>query len=365
MHATNRRAFTLIELMVVMIIIAIIIAIVLPAVGGVRNTARKQGTAALLNNVSQASQQFYNDERRLPGVFSAKSMGGTQNNQAGMSEMENILLDLMGADIVAANQPDPSGGATWLAVGPHSSPSDPQNVKVNYDLLGSEAAGKKSYFLPDPKLFIAQTSPLQQSSSVNTLFNAQASDTANQLKDLVDYWGQPILAWRQDETAIGPVTNINQFAAETSAQPARFYWNSNAAFLKSTALGRRARNQTDANDGSLLNQANAADKARSLAALLGHPSFPAWPSGPTGAPIPASARGKLVLHSAGADAVYLGRKDAGAKQFTGGVMNYALNHMPDPSQPMGASNQYTTDDGRKDTIDLLARFDDITEATGN
>jgi prepilin-type N-terminal cleavage/methylation domain-containing protein len=363
MHATIRRAFTLIELLVVMIIIAVIIAIVLPAVGGVRNTARKQGTATLLNNVAQASQQFYNDSRRMPGMFSEKQMGSTGNDTAGMSGTENILLDLIGAETVRGDQPNPAGGATWVEVGPTPGSNQAQNLKVNMDTFGA-GTGTKNYFTPDAKLYVAQIRPSQMAGPNG---NAGASENDPQLKDLVDYWGQPVLAWRQDDTAIGPVTQISNFAAaDSSAQaPSRFYWNSNAAFLKSTSLGRRGRPQDDANVGSMLFDANNANKAQALAAFLGHPSYPYRPTGGGVPTVPASARGKLVLHSAGADGVYLARNDAGAKQFVNGLMNYAVNFVPDPSQPQSASNRYETEDGKADSIDLLKRFDDLAEGTGN
>jgi prepilin-type N-terminal cleavage/methylation domain-containing protein len=363
MHATIRRAFTLIELLVVMIIIAIIIAIVLPAVGGVRNSARKQGTATLLNNVSQAAQQFYNDSRRMPGMFPERAMGGVGNATAGMSSMENILLDLIGAETIPGNAPNPAGGATWVEVGPNDTPSSPLNLKVNMDTFGS-GNGNKNYFTPDAKLFVAQIAPSQTASIPG---NSAPSENDPQLKDLVDYWGQPVLAWRQDETALGPVTQISNFAAaDSSAQaPARFYWNSNATFLNSASLGRRGRPQNDANVGSMLYNANNQDKAQALAAMLGHPSYPYRPAGGGVPTVPASARGKLILHSAGVDGVYLARNDTGARQFQNGLMNYAVNFVPDPSQPQSASNQYTTEDGKADTTDLLRRFDDLTEATGN
>ena len=365
MHATIRRAFTLIELLVVMIIIAVIIAIVLPAVGGVRNTARKQGTATLLNNVAQASQQFYNDNRRMPGMFSERSMGATMNTQGpGMSSMENILLDLIGAQTVRGDQANPAGGATWIEVGPHTMGSNPLNLKVNMDTFGA-GTGSKNYFTPDAKLYVAQILPSQVATPPNG--NVGASENDPQLKDLVDYWGQPVLAWRQDDTAIGPVTQISNFAAaDSSAQaPSRFYWNSNAAFLKSTALGRRGRPQDDANIGSMLYSTNANEQAQSIAAFLGHPSYPYRPAGGGVPTVPASARGKLVLHSAGADGVYLARNDRGARQFANGLMNYAVNFVPDPSQPQSATNRYETEDGKADSIDLLARFDDLTEGAGN
>jgi hypothetical protein len=39
--------------------------------------------------------------------------------------------------------------------------------------------------------------------------------------------------------------------------------------------------------------------------------------------------------------------------------------VPDPSQPQSATNRYETEDGKADSIDLLKKFDDVTEGTGN
>jgi prepilin-type N-terminal cleavage/methylation domain-containing protein len=370
MHVrTNRRAFTLIELLVVMIIIAVIIAIVLPVLGNVRSSARKVGTQGMLNDLNQAILQFQNDERRMPGYFSEDSMGGNENEQqAGHTELENIMLDLMGVDGVAADQPNPGPG-TWIEVGPHTlTGSNPKNIKVNVDLIGSGAGGTKSYYTPDGKFYLPQTSPLAQ---VGGAGNTASSETAPQLKDLVDHWGQPILAWRQNDVSLGPVTQPNHFAQITSTGatvPPRFYWNSNAAFLKSAGLGRRGRSQIDPEEGSLIgSQVTPADRLQSLTAILGNPSAPYRVPAATTAPnVPLAARGKIVLHSAGVDAVYFGRKDPGAvRQFGTGPMDYRKNFVPDVTQPMGPGNQYTTEGGKADVYDVTSAFDDIMSASGN
>src|SRR5581483_7055244 len=98
---------------------------------------------------------------------------------------------------------------------------------------------------------------------------------------------------------------------------ARFYWNSNAAFLKSTNLGRTGKSQTDPNSGSMLSTSNQAENVQSMVGALGSPSYPYRdPSNPNTPPVVASSpRAPFMIQSAGADGVFFGLKDRGARQF--------------------------------------------------
>jgi prepilin-type N-terminal cleavage/methylation domain-containing protein len=356
MHATKaRRAFTLIELLVVMIIIAIVIAIVLPVLGHVRDNARLAGTKGMMEGLNQAILQFNNDERRMPGYFSERDMGfATNATTNGFTSLENILLDLMGVEVKTTGT-TPSD----VQVGPGGVNNDATGF-VDLDLIGSEDNAHKSYYNPDGKFYVPQTSPSQVATMAGT-------------PDLLDYWGTPYLAWRQDDSAVGTVTQVTQFAKEGYAAgpngSARFYYNSNAGFLKSNQLGRRAADQLDLATGSVLNTPNTADKAKSLAGFLGHPAYPYRAPNATLPPdVPAAARGQIVIHSAGQDGIYFGRKDRGARQFdltARNFLDYAVNFAPNPTMAVGPGNQYTNSSGQVDSNDITRDFDDMLSTAGN
>jgi prepilin-type N-terminal cleavage/methylation domain-containing protein len=357
----SRRGFTLIELLVVIAIIALVIAIVLPTLGGVRDAARGTGTKQILNEVNQAISQFDNDNRRMPGYFDERDMAHADNETRGMSSMENVMLELMGAEIATGNSA-PGGGATWVQVGPMNT----NRVWVNLDTLGSGSGGARAYYTPAAKNYVAQSPPGQ----VGVLGHAGPEGTP-QLADLIDMWGQPILAWRLDPVTQVRITQPSHFAdisAPTGNAPgARFYWTPNAAFLNSPALGRRGVNQTDGDRGSLLSgSVSDANLRDSMAAFLGHPSYPIQsnnPNDPNSAPqFPAQGRGQIILHSAGSDGVYFGRKDNGAKQFQdGNPMRYRQSFAT-----FSTPAQWHVDkDGKRTVIDLVDRFDDMISAAGN
>lgn len=65
-----RRAFTLVELLVVIGIITILIGILIPVVGKVRTAARNASTASFISQLSSAIDAYYQDYRSYPGPLS-------------------------------------------------------------------------------------------------------------------------------------------------------------------------------------------------------------------------------------------------------------------------------------------------------
>jgi prepilin-type N-terminal cleavage/methylation domain-containing protein len=374
-HPARSRAFSLIELLVVLIIIAVLISIVVPVLGNVRNQARRAGTMSMITQVGNASQSFLNDSRRLPGLYDPAALGSAINDapDVGMSGMENILADLMGPQLIPADQTPPAGSANdWITIGPFQGMNNPKNYKLNFALLGSTAGGSKSYFNPDAKHLIPQTAGISQ---IGGLENA-AGDGAKQMPDLVDDWGNPFLAWVRDENyrfkpgAPGfKFASMHSGPANAGGDPTSagmYYWASNACFLRSTALGRRSRDQTDTQSGSIIGPAisNQLNLEKSLTGILGHPSFPYRPAGQTGYPtIPAAGRGSVILHSAGPDGVYFGMKDRGSRQFplvgSTPIADYQYSFTSDGTNPQLDRH------GQPTTHDVASEFDDLLTASGN
>lgn len=357
----GHRAFTLIELMVVLLIIAVIIAIVLPALGGVRTAARRTATQNQLVEISTAAGVFFNDERRQPGYFTARDMGSRSNESRGISGMQNVMLDLAGG-VVADGSVTSAPQTGDIEVGPGTTATTKAWVRL--DLLGTASAGSKSYYTPDAKHWVAQSSAGQM---------AAPWTDHTRLPSVVDDFRNPILAWVQDETATGQVTQPTDFAkgqlANASDPSARFYWQSNAAFLGATATGASGYNQTGP-DGSLIGLDGSSSRvpqniAESLCGVLGSPAFPNRIGNVSPPTVPLAARGAFIVHSAGPDGVFLGRKDKGAKQFnlsTVPYIDYSINFV---NKAGGRENTpadiYTDKNGKREIIDIVKRFDDIIE----
>ncbi|MCC6676006.1 MAG: prepilin-type N-terminal cleavage/methylation domain-containing protein [Phycisphaerales bacterium] len=344
---SDRAGFSLVELLVVIAIIAIVVAIIVPSLGGVRRAAKKTASTVLVNEIKSAAAAFQGDERRLPGYFTPAQMGNPDNANRGFSGMNNILLDLSGGIVRSGTGPT-SMGSGQARVGPTRIVNE--QVIVDPNLIGSSNAGAKGYFVPSAKNFVKQTDTQKVCVRDHLL-----------LPDLVDTFGNPILGWAENEAASPTVSTLDDFAQKdsgTATKPAaRFYWNSNAAFLKSTALGKLGKDQAN----SLIAPASDTDKPKALAAFLGNPGFPDTSKAADANILPAAARGKLIIQSAGADGIYVSKYDTGGKQIGGGKMTYGHYFSPDGNP--GSPKAYKEGD-RYVPNDFVDKFDDILAVGG-
>ena len=349
-----RPAFTLVELLVVMAIIAIVIALVVPALFGGRNAARKAAAMQQITQITNACAAFTNDERRAPGYFSARLMGRNDNLTRGISGMENLMLDLAGF------KPNPNTSAPL--VGPTNTPNE--QISVDPQSMGVPGQGSKQYYVPDKKFYTPQISGTQQ---MGAQPHADVEGVTDQLPDVVDPWGTPLLVWTQDETyMIKPsvATSTYQFARLDSGNGsvgAKFYWAQNACFLTATTTGKKAIDQSSA---SMLGVVGT-DRQVSLAGVLGSPNAPYRGQNLNAIPtIPLSGRAPIIVQSAGIDGCYLGKKDKGANQFgpplvPPGAIHYQVNFAAADGTP------YTDRNGKPTNIDVLADFDDLFSYGGN
>ncbi len=364
---TARRAFTIMELLIVMIVITLVISILLPALGSVRTTARKTTTTGLLNEIISAAQRFSVDKKRLPGYFSAREMGGQENfANKGLSAMENVMLDLAGGIVGTGLNPVPN----TLTINP--TPTPDRNVYVDPDQIGTTGA----YYMPPRRHFVAQTNDGPGGIQQFGVAGHTAATGTDSLPDVLDAWSAPLLAWVQDETALAAVSPPNTFIVKdrlpnTNDPSARFYWASNAAFLRADSLGKRARNQvfqSPDSEYSLIGQSapnliGSNGRAGTLESALGNPNYP-WKApggGQLMAPaFPSAGRAPFIVHSAGADGYYFGSKDRGAKA-QGGTIDYSYTFWSD----IGFSVRNTDKNGQPTNEDVLRQFDDVLATSTN
>lgn len=360
------HAFTLIELLVVVAIIAVLIAILLPAIGGVRRSARQAATQALVNDFGTAAVRFSNDNNdRMPGFFSEEQMGAEQNLTRGFTAAENAMLDLAGENAVfGVGQTRPANAPTTaVQVGPIS---DTRRMAwVDPKLLGTS---RNAYFTPSSENY------------KEMLMGTQQLGSGPSLPDLIDAFGNPLLVWSQDQAArgsINPSANnpdpFGQFVAEHSTGAnnlAWFYLASNAGFLRSNSLGQGGQNQAGPIASGVTSSIGPGvpleNRRITLASLLASPSYSLTAPGQTiqtaqfDRIYPARPRGRFIVQSAGSNGLYFGTDERGWGSNAVNNRIYFGNSFKSSS-----GQRFEAESGGGFTnIDLLEGFDDVINAVG-
>ena len=112
--ARNRRAFTLVELLVVIGVIAVLISLLLPALNLVRRHAKDVNCASNLRQLTAGCVMYQNAYKKLPAALHNGLIGGIIVPSDVQSRLINDLAEFLGYPLVP-NTPDWPFGAPFPA----------------------------------------------------------------------------------------------------------------------------------------------------------------------------------------------------------------------------------------------------------
>ena len=301
----RRRAFTLVELLVVIALIGVLAALLLSALSSAQQRARATQTTATMEAFAAACETFFQDHGEYPGVVpDALLMANLDNNGVPpISSLENALYHLMGGYIIANNSNDnlyqQFNGQEVVF-----SPTFRIKFANNAEQIGNGPiiGGRQypSYFTPPE----------------GTLIKAfgQVGGGPN-LLDITDAWGQPLILLRKQRTIGLLPNNSNPDSPDGNPSSWQFRTEGIAPYVESNNLGDLRRQQqfidiprSDPEEGqpsSVLSRAgdNQSSYNGNIGRLLANSAIQDT-SG-----LFAQARGAMLLISSGPDGIYFSTWD--------------------------------------------------------
>ncbi len=340
-----RRAFTLVELLVVIGIIALLVGLLLPALGKVIERARATTTTGTMQEFAKACDAYFQEFGEYPGVVPENYMGNGDSDVPAISSTENALLALMGGYRLPSDSDYATYAGTELTFTASGQPDF--KIKVNGDRMGEGPTrnGRRydAFYAPKGREFSKAGGQMQPGGA--------AMDTAGAglLPDLVDAWGQPIIFVRQ---ARGIGTLVPK-----GSDPGQFTRAGILPYTLSTSLGDMNVDQTSANTTkySILNtgaaggQSGKAARDLTLGQLIRHPAMgvQGGTAGDSDRVWAGTPRGRYFLISAGADGI-----------FYSAAQGYGTSTLP-------KGDIVTSGTNNPDGPNVAQRFDDVIISGGS
>ncbi len=288
------RGFSMTELLVVISIVVVLAGILLVAMQRVKTRAGYTRTEGTIRAFSGACDAFKIDHQTFPGVIPDTVLGGGgfQGQGSGLiSGTENALLHL-------------NGGYRDLTPSPSAAAQQDYDDYTGYsptDTVLEIAFGTSGWRLKVVPRKVGE-GPLIDGRPLSPYFSGEPAlasydPSTNQIPELLDAWGQPIVYVRRSRSS-GPL--VGDGSGQT---PPQFLTGSMMPYVASSALGKLAKDQrNNSNAGSILNWAS--DPAATFAQIIRAPAF-----GEPDQPQDGQARGGYVIFSAGPDGIYFSRQD--------------------------------------------------------